>query len=95
MKQIIENQIIMDSFVVGENCVGLKTLTHASGGRCYCPKQLAQGLALFEIETIISALRRDKSTRAETQTGLPEVDLKTLESRPFDTDGLPAAKDES
>ena len=40
VKEIIENKIIIDSFVVSESCVGLKTLTHASGGRCYCPKEL-------------------------------------------------------
>jgi ubiquitin-conjugating enzyme E2 D/E len=30
-------KIIIDSFVVSNDCVGLKTLTHASNGRCYCP----------------------------------------------------------
>ena len=40
--------------MVGENCVGLKAITFASGGKCYCPKNLNAGLGLFEIETILS-----------------------------------------
>lgn len=39
-REIVVNGIVLDSFVVSENSVGLKTITHASGGRCYCPKNL-------------------------------------------------------
>lgn len=58
-KQIILNRIILDSFVVSDSCQGLKTITHASGGRCYCPSDLNIGLKLFEIETILSVKQRD------------------------------------
>lgn len=34
---IVVNRIVLDSFVVSKGSVGLKTITHASGGRCYCP----------------------------------------------------------
>lgn len=37
VKKIIQNGIVIDSFVVYKDCIGLKTLTHASGGRCYSP----------------------------------------------------------
>lgn len=40
VKKIFDHKIIIDSFVVGKDCVGLKTLTHASNGRCYCPTDL-------------------------------------------------------
>jgi len=39
-RRIVENRIILDSFVVSHDSVGLKTITHASGGRCYCPEDL-------------------------------------------------------
>jgi len=43
---------------VSKNCVGLKTITHASGGRCYCPEDMNKGLCLFEVETILSVRER-------------------------------------
>jgi hypothetical protein len=39
-EKIIKNNIIVDSFVVGEDCLGLKCITFASGGKCYCVKDL-------------------------------------------------------
>jgi len=39
-REIVINGIILDSFVVSEKAIGLKTITHASGGRCYCPRNL-------------------------------------------------------
>lgn len=44
--------------MVGPDCLDLKTITHASGGRCYCPKNMNDGLNLFEIETILSTKAR-------------------------------------
>ena len=84
MQKIIENKIIIDSFVVGENCIGLKTLTHASGGRCYCPQKLNIGMQLFEIETILSVEARDIGTEGLN----PNIDLNTLKGKPFDTEGI-------
>jgi len=45
---------------VGSNCQGLKCITHASGGRCYCPPDINAGLQLFELETILSVGSREK-----------------------------------
>ena len=36
-------------------------LTHASGGRCYCPTNINAGIELFSIETILSVESRDIS----------------------------------
>ena len=58
VRDIILNDIIVDAFVVGTNCIGLKTIAHASQGRCYCPKDLLEGLRLFEVETIITTKGR-------------------------------------
>jgi len=80
VKILIENKIIIDSFVVGEDCISLKTLTHASGGRCYCPKVLIEGMQLFEIETILSVERRD----IENKSLNSNIDLNSLKDRPFD-----------
>lgn len=54
----MKNGIILDSFVVGENCIGLKTITHCSGGKCYKPADLNEGISLFQVETIVSAKAR-------------------------------------
>lgn len=54
----MQYRIVMDSFVVGDKCKGLKKITHASGGKCYLPRNLNEGLDLFEIETIVSAKTR-------------------------------------
>jgi ubiquitin-conjugating enzyme E2 D/E len=39
-KAVITNDIIMDSFAVGTNCEGLKTITLASGGKCYLTRNM-------------------------------------------------------
>jgi len=54
VKRIIKNKIILDSFVVSFDCDGLKKITFASGGKCYCPTTINFGLKFFEIETILS-----------------------------------------
>jgi ubiquitin-conjugating enzyme E2 D/E len=59
-KLLRKNNIIVDSFVVGSNCKGLKNITHASGGRCYCPPDINVALQLFESETILSVSLRPK-----------------------------------
>nr|BAA09092.1 ubiquitin-conjugating enzyme [Paramecium tetraurelia] len=83
VNRIFENQIIIDSFVVNNDCVGLKTLTHATNGRCYCPQTLAEGMSLFEIESILSISHREqKEYPKELQ------DLNSLKDKPFDTDGM-------
>lgn len=39
-RKIIENNIVLDSFVVGGECNDLKAITLASGGKCFYPKDL-------------------------------------------------------
>ena len=46
--------------MVGDSCIGLKSLSKATGGMCYCPKDINIGLKLFEIETILSTKNRPK-----------------------------------
>lgn len=82
---ILKNKIILDSFVVESFCSGLKNITLASGGRCYCPQSLNQGLELFEIETILSVSKRGELKYPEV-TG--QVDLSQYESVGFYTEGL-------
>lgn len=43
-KKIIKNNVILDSFVVGTKAIGLKSITLASGGKCYFPETLDYGL---------------------------------------------------
>lgn len=37
---IKKNNIILDSFVVGTNCVGLKAITLTAGGKCYLSRNI-------------------------------------------------------
>lgn len=71
-KRIIENKIVMDSFVVGEECEDLKSVTLASGGKCFFPKTLNDGIKLFEVETILRA-----GIRKELYQN--EIDLSNLD----------------
>ena len=64
--------------------MGLKTITHASGGRCYCPQDINEGLRLFEIETILSTNGRPKSELKLQEN----IDLSSLNHLPFDKSGL-------
>lgn len=52
---IVKNRIILDSFVVYDKCNSLKQITMATGGKCFCPKSIQEGLRLFEYETILTA----------------------------------------
>lgn len=46
--KLIKNNIVIDSFVAGSNCEGLKALTFAAGGRCYLTRNIEESLKLFE-----------------------------------------------
>ena len=39
-KAVIENNVIMDSFAVGANCEGLKSITLSTGGKCYLTRSM-------------------------------------------------------
>lgn len=47
-KEVVRNNIIMDSFAVGTACEGLKAITLATGGKCYLTRNLDETLKLFE-----------------------------------------------
>lgn len=57
-KAVVANDIIMDSFAVGTNCEGLKTITFATGGKCYLTRNIEESLKLFEQETVLSVRSR-------------------------------------
>jgi ubiquitin-conjugating enzyme E2 D/E len=44
---LIKSNIIIDSFAVGTNCDGLKTISKATGGKCYLTRNLEESLKLF------------------------------------------------
>lgn len=48
----------MDSFAVGTSCEGLKTITLATGGKCYLTRNIDESLKLFEQETVLSVRAR-------------------------------------
>lgn len=57
-KAVISHGIILDSFAVGTNCDGLKTITIATGGKCYLTRNINESLKLFEQETVLSVRSR-------------------------------------
>ncbi|CAD8206904.1 unnamed protein product [Paramecium pentaurelia] len=59
-ESILQNQIILDSFVVSNDCSDLKKITKATGGQCFSPQTIQEGLKLFEYETILQASIRQK-----------------------------------
>ncbi|KAL4503247.1 hypothetical protein ABPG72_000853 [Tetrahymena utriculariae] len=91
---ILKNRIILDSFVVSQQSLQLKAITHASGGRCYCPATIIDGLKLFEIETILSVRARDINFEAFYSKSIQQCDtdqfinLDRFQSLPFDTEGI-------
>ncbi|CAD8137345.1 unnamed protein product [Paramecium octaurelia] len=78
---IVQNQIILDSFVVYDKCDGLKQITKAAGGQCFCPKTIQEGLKLFEYETILSAkIRRSSESLTPAKvTAIFQQDPKTIQ----------------
>ncbi|KAL4455086.1 hypothetical protein ABPG74_006468 [Tetrahymena malaccensis] len=91
---ILKNRIILDSFVVSQQSLQLKAITHASGGRCYCPATITDGLKLFEIETILSVRARDINFEEFYSKSIQQCDtdsfinLDRFQSLPFDTEGI-------
>ena len=55
---LVDSHILVDSFVVGSNCEGLKCITFAAGGKCYLARDLQESLKLFEQETVLSSRSR-------------------------------------
>lgn len=87
-KLILKNRITLDSFVVSHQSQGLKSITHVSGGRCYCPEELITGMKLFEIETILSVRARDVPMIDDSKIDTVAVDLEKIKNQPFDTEGI-------
>ncbi|CAD8192572.1 unnamed protein product [Paramecium octaurelia] len=62
-ESILKNEIFLDSFVVSDDCTDLKKITKATGGQCFSPQTIQEGLKLFEFETILSASIRKKQNK--------------------------------
>ena len=59
-------------------------MTFASGGYCYNPTTINEGLSLFESETIISVLQRGAMDWFKIQEA--SENLLDFEKKPFDTE---------
>lgn len=78
-------KIIMDSFAVGCDCEGLKTVTKATGGKCYLTRNLEESLKLFEQETVLSVRARVGETQ-ETRLTIEQL-MARARAKPFDLVG--------
>lgn len=79
---LIDSDILVDSFVAGGNCEGLKCITMAAGGKCYLTREIQESLKLFEQETVLSARARKTVAKAKVE----DVDelVEKMKFRPFD-----------
>mmetsp|Transcript_21727 Transcript_21727/g.10164 ORF Transcript_21727/g.10164 Transcript_21727/m.10164 type:complete len:169 (+) Transcript_21727:1599-2105(+) len=59
-EQIINSNIVIDSFIVGPESEMLKCITLAANGCCFFPTSILTGTKLFEWETMLSASIRDR-----------------------------------
>jgi ubiquitin-protein ligase len=79
---LIDHHILVDSFVVGSNCEGLKCISFAAGGKCYLARDIQESLKLFEQETVLSA----RSRKAEAKIAYENVAelVERMKLRPID-----------
>lgn len=59
-REVLNNNIILDSFAVGTNCEGLKIISNVTGGKCYLTRNMEESLKLFEQETVLSVRARNQ-----------------------------------
>ncbi|CAG9312205.1 unnamed protein product [Blepharisma stoltei] len=74
-QQLIANNVIMDSVVVGDLSQNLKAISYASGGYVFLPATLQDGIKLFESETLLSVRNRKSIVKCMVNT---DNDLEPL-----------------
>ncbi|CAN0410801.1 unnamed protein product, partial [Lampetra fluviatilis] len=68
LKKLIEENITVDSVIVGRDADRiLHAISNATGGCCFQPKSIEEGLKMFEAETILSLEHRKKKPRIEAK----------------------------
>lgn len=79
-KQLIANNVIMDSVVVGQLSENLKAISYASGGYVFLPPNLQDGIKLFESETLLSVRNRKSIVKSIINS---DHDLESLRRKEF------------
>lgn len=77
-----DSNILIDSFVVGSNCEGLKSITFAAGGKCYLTRNIQESLKLFEQETVLSSRARKVEEHVKCES--VEELVEKMKLKPFD-----------
>ena len=79
-KSLVQNNVTLDSIVVGALSQQLKAISFASGGYVFLPRTIPDGIKLFESESFLSVRARTVPTRTLINS---EADLIPLLSKDF------------
>jgi len=88
-----EQKVVVDTVLINDRSTNVqqKAISHATGGACFMPGSLVDGLKLFEMETFLSLRAR---AHPKALPGLySQGDFKQFTSTsrfPFDTGKLPS-----
>ena len=67
-KKLIQNDITLDSVIIGDVSRELKAISFASGGYVFCPKTINDGCRLYENESFMSWRLREESKTLRTHS---------------------------
>ena len=81
INRCLKENVIVDSFVIGNGNDTLKAISHATGGCSFLPSEIAGALKLFEMEGVLSMSRRDV---APAERPLLEHELSQFKNGDYD-----------
>ena len=59
INRCLREEIVVDSFIIGDGNENMKAISHATGGCSFLPNEIASAMRLFEMEGVLSLSRRD------------------------------------
>ena len=72
INRCLREEVVVDSFIIGDGNENMKAISHATGGCSFLPNEIASALRLFEMEGVLSLSRRDIRP-AKCPMGEPEL----------------------
>ena len=81
INRCLKENVIVDSFVIGNGNDNMKAISHATGGCSFLPAEIAGALKLFEMEGVLSMSRRDV---APAVGPLLEIDFSRFKCGDYD-----------
>ena len=75
----LENNVVVDSVLIGSGNGKMKAISMASGGCCFLPPSLTEALKLFEMEEVLTLANRQMKSLCQLDT-LTESILRRIEN---------------